>query len=305
MLRCPKTDRATALSDFVRDAPPGRGCRPAGDPGAARPRTVSTFSTQIYTRVESAQPEVPPTPKQTSAPETVRRGEQVCLGHERQGHRAQGSVEALQRLLGIRHARGAWSSLLSPLVKYVSGRMASGLFRPRRGVGSDLVRASSVSSTPSSASSWSARSSSRPTRSPASRARSSTSCGHLDWVPRSVRARGPRDREGQLQARAPSPAGADGRGGRLRARDQRSRSSRSRSCRSPTRRWPRSTSCGPVESDASGRPGVPAGHAAGPRRARSRPRRWTRRTSRTAWRTRSPGCPSARSSSWRSTTTRT
>jgi hypothetical protein len=39
--------------------------------------------------------------------------------------------------------------------------------------------------------------------------------------------------------------------------------------------------------------------------APTRRRRWTSRASRTGWPTRSRACPSARSSSWRCTTTRT
>ena len=75
---------------------------------------------------------------------------------------------------------------------------------------------------------------------------------------------GPRDREGQHQARAPAPARADRRGDVARAGDHRSRTSRSRCCRSPTRRSPRWTSCGRSAT-----------------RAATRSRCWTRSPTRT------------------------
>ena len=75
----------------------------------------------------------------------------------------------------------------------------------------------------------------------------------LDWVPRSRPRPGPRDREGQRQARAPAAARADRRGDGAPSWRSRSRSSRIRCCRSPTRRSPRSTSCGPSATRAATR----------------------------------------------------
>ena len=118
----------------------------------------------------------------------------------------------------------------------------------------------------------------------------------LDWVPRSVRARAREIERANAQARAPAAARADRRGDGRRARDDASRSSRTRCCRSPTRRSPRSTSCG-RSSDASRRPGLAARHAAATPARPTRRRSWTRPSSRTASPTRSRACPSARSSS--------
>ena len=72
----------------------------------------------------------------------------------------------------------------------------------------------------------------------------------IDWVPRSVRVEGPRDRAGVLEARERAAAHARGRGGRRRARHDRGAScTRSLVADLLRRRSSRSTSC-----SARGRP---------------------------------------------------
>ena len=73
----------------------------------------------------------------------------------------------------------------------------------------------------------------------------------MDWVPRSVRARA-RDIERTIaSARGQARARADGRGDRRLARDHRARSSRTRCSRSRGRRSPRSTSSGRARRTAA------------------------------------------------------
>ena len=115
----------------------------------------------------------------------------------------------------------------SPLVKFIAGRMASGLPSPRRGIRPHLLRPARADRGDRALRSRSARSSSRPSPSPASRARSSTS---------SARSTGCRARF--------APALATSR--------RRMPSSR-RSCSAlpPTRRWRRSSTWASTSSRTS------------------------------------------------------
>ena len=90
---------------------------------------------------------------------------------------------------GDERARERLVVAYSPLVKYVAGRMSSGL--PAHVEEADLISygLGGLISAIEPFRPQHGRSSSRRTRSRGSAARSSTSCASLDWVPRSVRAR--------------------------------------------------------------------------------------------------------------------
>ena len=181
----------------------------------------------------------------------------------------------------------------SPLVKYVAGRMASGL--PSHVDEADLISYGLVGLInaierfePEREIKFETYAITRIKGSIIDELRS------LDWVPRSVRARAReiertnQKLEHKLQ-RAPTDEEMADRAG-LHA----STSSRSRCCRSPTRRSPRSTSCGPSATPAATRSRCSTRSRTTARPTRPPPS--TRPTCATASPTRSPACPSARSS---------
>ena len=181
----------------------------------------------------------------------------------------------------------------SPLVKYVAGRMASGL--PAHVEEADLISYGLVGLI-------SAIERFEPEREIKFETYANTrikgaiidELRALDWVPRSVRARA-REIEranGKLEHRL--QRAPDRRGDGQRARDHATRSSRRRCCRSRTRRSPPSTSCGGqrLGGDQVSLLDTIQDH----RLAGSRGGRSTRPSSRTAWPTPSRACPSARSS---------
>ena len=190
----------------------------------------------------------------------------------------------------------------SPLVKYVSGRMASGL--PAHVEEADLISYGLVGLI-SAIERFELEREIKFETYAITRIKGAIidELRSLDWVPRSVRARAREIEkansklEHQLQ-RAPTDEEMA-----AELEHHASRSSRSRCCRSPTRRSPRSTSCGRSATPAATR--CRCSTRCRTRTRPTRPRSWTRPTSRTASPTRSPACPSARSSSSPSTTTRT
>ena len=257
----------------------------------------SISTTQIYTRVESARLRQRLSRQPPAGVDRPLARPTDLIGCSRM----EPTVKAIElrdlwkRYKGVddQQARERLVVAYSPLVKYVAGRMASGL--PSHVEEADLISYGLVGLInaierfePEREIKFETYAITRIKGSIIDELRS------LDWVPRSRARPGARDRARQPEARAQAAARADRRGDGGRARTARSTSSRRRCSRSRTRRSPRSTSCGPSATPAATRSRCSTRSRTTARPTPPRPS--TRPSCATASPTRSRACPSARSS---------
>ena len=248
-------------------------------------RRIST--TQVYTRVESARLRA----AYAAQPPAGLGG--ADSGDQRQSDRAARTSGAATRPTGSDRAREQLVVAYSPLVKYVAGRMSSGL--PAHVEEADLISYGLIGLI-NAIERFDLEREIKFETYAITRIKGAIidELRALDWVPRSVRARA-REIErvhGKLEHRLHRTPTDEEMAARAGA--SRSRSSRRRWSRSPTPRSSRSTSCGRCRTPPATRSRCSTRCTTPTRRTRSSCS--TPPSSRTAWPTRSPRCPSARSS---------